>query len=658
MKISKTLFKNLMRCPNFASILDMYRNRGAHSVKLISGFSNQEINEGINNLESVEIDSIFSEQSEEIIEVFSHLFDEETGEDLTEVTSAQLEAFSDTFVEVERLAMEQAKTMFEGELIASTDTFKQKMFSYVEEGHTFYCYLDGYIEENNSIKVFEVKSTTSKEFNDICLSIRKSKNCSGAKLPLFIKDNSGIMQYVGDSYIGQKIDQHEVTLEELTKTKKKLYSPYSHCGKYIYDLAIERYFIEHSILQSGVEALPKIEYYLVILNSDYIYDGYEENGEKVYRTSSDGERLFKFYNLTTLTAELQEDVNQKQRNIFRYLDELTLANNRLSISCEFKKTTQCKFNKVCFNCVLKDGSILEYLGRHYAFKSLVVDEKGKQRTLSIYEMINDGHYMIDDCRDYITKIDNIIQYDCYTQNMEYLDKPRILASLKAIQYPIYHLDFESYNCPLPRFFGEKPYTQSLFQYSLHKEVSPGVCDIVKNHTEYLAPDHQDHREDLIKSLINDIDLSNGGCVMVYNQNFEKTRLHELAAIFPKYKKELDNINDHIYDLLFVLKGNKKFFENILDPVELEELENKPQYAYYNNKLHGSFSIKKVLPIFTNLTYKTLEVKNGTEAILTYGMLPKLTEEEYQKKYLALRIYCRQDTWAMVEILRGLRKAFQ
>ena len=92
--------------------------------------------------------------------------------------------------------------------------------------------------------------------------------------------------------------------------------------------------------------------------------------------------------------------------------------------------------------------------------------------------------------------------------------------------------------------------------------------------------------------------------------------------------------------------------------KLEELENKPQYAYYNNKLHGSFSIKKVLPIFTNLTYKTLEVKNGTEAILTYGMLPKLTEEEYQKKYLALRIYCRQDTWAMVEILRGLRKAFQ
>ena len=73
-------------------------------------------------------------------------------------------------------------------------------------------------------------------------------------------------------------------------------------------------------------------------------------------------------------------------------------------------------------------------------------------------------------------------------------------------------------------------------------------------------------------------------------------------------------------------------------------------------MHGSFSIKKILPLFTNLTYSNLVVKNGTEAIVTYGQLPTLTEKEYNEKYLALRIYCRQDTWAMVEILRGLRKA--
>ena len=49
-----------------------------------------------------------------------------------------------------------------------------------------------------------------------------------------------------------------------------------------------------------------------------------------------------------------------------------------------------------------------------------------------------------------------------------------------------------------------------------------------------------------------------------------------------------------------------------------------------------------------------KVQNGTEAILVYGMLPELTNEEYNTKYLALKEYCRQDTWSMVKILEGLR----
>ena len=36
------------------------------------------------------------------------------------------------------------------------------------------------------------------------------------------------------------------------------------------------------------------------------------------------------------------------------------------------------------------------------------------------------------------------------------------------------------------------------------------------------------------------------------------------------------------------------------------------------------------------------------------MLTTLTEKEYEDKYLALRKYCQQDTWAMVEVLWGLQ----
>ena len=425
-------------------------------------------------------------------------------------------------------------------------------------------------------------------------------------------------------------------------------NPYSACGKYIFDLSIERNFIENSFKQTK-DFIPNIRYYLIVLNADYIYDGKEINGKKVYDTDESGNELFRIYDLTYVTELAQDEVTKKQKQIYKYLNDLTFSDDRLSESCEYKKTTQCKFFNVCYRHVKKDGSILEYLGKHYAFKSLELNEKGKKDTIPLWDMINNKCYMIDDCLEYIDKIDNITQYNCYVHNQTYFDKARISYALSQIKYPIYHLDFESYNCPLPRFKGENPYMQSLFQYSLHKEEQAGVCDIEKNHTEYLAPDHNDHREDLIKKMIEDIDLSKGGTVLVYNQTFEKTRLKELARMFPKYKKELDNINDHVFDLYYVLRGNKNMFEGYYTEDEI------PSYTYYDNKLHGSFSIKKVLPIFTNLTYKNLEVKNGTEAILTYGMLPKLTPLEYQNKYLALRIYCRQDTWAMVEILRGLRK---
>ena len=68
-------------------------------------------------------------------------------------------------------------------------------------------------------------------------------------------------------------------------------------------------------------------------------------------------------------------------------------------------------------------------------------------------------------------------------------------------------------------------------------------------------------------------------------------------------------------------------------------------------------LKKVLPIFTDLSYANLEVHNGVEAVAAYGELPTLTDLEYENKYLALRKYCQQDTWAMVEVLWGLRRKF-
>lgn len=641
MHISKTLFKNMIRCSNFPALYDMYINRGAHNVTKIDGERVETLESEVANMD----DTTFTLLDDKSMEIFESMFDEETGIDLTQVTSAQLLAFAETFVEVERLAIKQAERIFNKEIKASTITKEQESFEFTENDNTYYCYLDGYMEDGNTINIFEVKATTSKKYDEFNLTVRKNKNGNGGKFPLFVMNNKGIMKYVGSSYLGQELGGKVITEKEIGERVNRLTDLYSPTGKYIYDLAIERYIVEHSLNSSN-----NINYYLIVLNAEYIYGGKKDENGPIYDKDESGNELFKIYDMTEITSFIQDEIRLKQKKLEYDQEHLEVNYHSFSNHCEYKKTTACKFFPICAKRVLRDGSILEYLHKNYAFKC-------GNDILTMYDLINQGIYMIPEARPYINRLDNITQYDCYVNNTTYIDNERIHKAINAITYPIFHLDFESYNCPLPRFKGENPYMQSLFQYSLHIERSPGVCDIVKDHYEYLAPDHEDHRLDLITKLIHDIDLSNGGIVMVYNQNFEKTRLHELARMFPKYKKELDNINDHIFDLLAVLHGDRALFEQITTEEERKLYESRPPFTYYNNKMHGSFSIKKVLPIFTNLSYKDLVVKNGTEAILTYGLLPTLTPKEYEEKYLALRVYCRQDTWAMVEILRGLRKAF-
>ena len=145
-------------------------------------------------------------------------------------------------------------------------------------------------------------------------------------------------------------------------------NPYSACGKYIFDLSIERNFIENSFKQTK-DFIPNIRYYLIVLNADYIYDGKEINGKKVYDTDESGNELFRIYDLTYVTELAQEEVTKKQKQIYKYLNDLTFSDDRLSESCEYKKTTQCKFFNVCYRHVKKDGSILEYLGKLTTIKT-------------------------------------------------------------------------------------------------------------------------------------------------------------------------------------------------------------------------------------------------------------------------------------------------
>ena len=124
-----------------------------------------------------------------------------------------------------------------------------------------------------------------------------------------------------------------------------------------------------------------------------------------------------------------------------------------------------------------------------------------------------------------------------------------------------------------------------------------------------------------------------GTIIVYNQAFEIARNNELAADFPEYAESIRSINDRVIDLLVPFRN---------------------RWLYHPNQ-KGSASIKAVLPAFTDLSYDDLEISHGGEAMRQYGafMSGILDASFWDALWEDLSVYCKQDTFAMVELLNVL-----
>lgn len=62
-----------------------------------------------------------------------------------------------------------------------------------------------------------------------------------------------------------------------------------------------------------------------------------------------------------------------------------------------------------------------------------------------------------------------------------IDKEAIKEFLETLSYPLYHLDFETFQQAVPEFVGLSPYEQIPFQFSIHKDDGKGNLE----HFEFL-----------------------------------------------------------------------------------------------------------------------------------------------------------------------------
>ena len=145
-----------------------------------------------------------------------------------------------------------------------------------------------------------------------------------------------------------------------------------------------------------------------------------------------------------------------------------------------------------------------------------------------------------------------------------VDYGAISSFLQGLSYPLYFLDFESFQPAIPLYDNSHPYDQIVFQYSLHYIENP---DGVLHHLEYLAQPGEDPRRGVAEALCRDI--PHDVCTLAYNMTFEKTRIKELAELFPDLADHLMNIHDHIVDLMVPFQKRQ----------------------YYCRAMQGSYSIK-------------------------------------------------------------------
>lgn len=234
--------------------------------------------------------------------------------------------------------------------------------------------------------------------------------------------------------------------------------------------------------------------------------------------------------------------------------------------------------------------------------------------------------------------------------------PDAARIVRGLGWPRYYLDFETTQCAVPIWPGTRPYQPLPVQWSCHVEWwNPSTAP-----DQFLFDREAEPLRAFAESLIVAVNqpctvpltygstMSRGlarittrafgdtvarGPILVYNAAFEKRILNELAEALPDLAPALRGIRERIVDLLPIVRAH-----------------------YYHPAMHGSWSLKAVLPtIAPQLCYDALDIGDGHEASEAWRerLHPETGDERREALRKALTEYCSMDTWAMVVMVQFL-----
>ena len=332
----------------------------------------------------------------------------------------------------------------------------------------------------------------------------------------------------------------------------------------------------------------------------------------------------KYFIIEDVTDKLDLDlVEENVKGLKEIINKKDEPNIDLSTACN--KPYPCPFFKYCTK-KLPTPNVFD-IGWKLQF----------QKKLDMYYR---HHVSFEDVlnKEVISNQKALVQVKSFVNNTSpVVNKDNIKMLLDSITYPLYFLDFESFQDAVPRIDGTRPYQQICFQYSLHYYLKE---DGKLYHKEYLSDEYDgDPMYGLCKRLTEDIPKN--ACVIVYNKGFEQPRLREMAKLYPEFSEHLLNIHDNIVDLMIPFMNQD----------------------YYVKEMMGRSSIKLVLPALfpddPECSYDNLDqVHKGDEASAAYLLLPTLSKEEQERLRYNMLKYCGRDTYATVKLYEKLREVIK
>ncbi len=370
--------------------------------------------------------------------------------------------------------------------------------------------------------------------------------------------------------------------------------------------SIEEYYVDDLAYQYYV--LTSLGLNVVKANLIYINNNYIRKGDL---------ELNKLFNIEDLTFDVKNKktyVGNKIEEINKYMMQKEEPTDDIEMHCFSPQS--CPFFSYCTR-TLPENNVFKIVKMPNRKKM----ELYKRGIVSFEDVLNE---------DINPKFRQQIEFTLHNKE-PYINKEEITKFLKSLSYPLYFLDFETFQDVIPRFDNSSPYNQIPFQYSLHYYEEKGG---ELKHEEFLGEEGTDPRRSLAEKLVKDIPKNS--CVLAYNMGFEKGVILSLANLYPDLKEHLLNIRDNIKDLMLPFSNR----------------------YYYTKDMEGYYTIKKVLPaLFPSdpaLDYHNLDdIHNGGEAMNAFVNLEKLNDEDKERIRKSLLKYCELDTYAMVKIREKL-----